>query len=105
MGGSNPTVSTPKSTEASLAQSSTIPNLFSAQQKYLPAQTFGNQQISNPTSILNAYMTNMPRLLQAAQSQKESAQAIPTATTTSATGGVPSFGDLLAKLIKSNANT
>lgn len=45
------------------------PRLFEPYQQNMPSEYFGNQPINDPTSILNAYMQNMPAFLAASRSE------------------------------------
>ena len=42
-------------------------NIFSAYNKYLPTAMQGNQPITDPSAILQAYTSNLPAMLQAGQ--------------------------------------
>ena len=46
------------------------PNLQQPYQQHMPSEYFGNQQIHDPTAILDAYMKNMPDFLNASKTTK-----------------------------------
>lgn len=45
------------------------PGLFNPYQQHMPAAYFGSAPINDPTSIINAYMQNMPAFLQASKTE------------------------------------
>lgn len=56
------------------------PNLFKPAQKYMPEEYFANRQIHDPSSILNAYIQNMPDFLAGTKSQSYYPSSTPNPT-------------------------
>ncbi len=54
--------------KAGAGAGASTPNLFSAAQQYMPGSYFGSGKITDPTSILNAYMQHLPAFMNAAKS-------------------------------------
>lgn len=73
-GGGKPTAQAPY---APAYQQNSGDNIFQAYGKYLPSSFNSSQPVNDPSSILNAYMKNLPVFQQAANNTKDVSTKIP----------------------------
>lgn len=74
------------------------PNLFQPYAQNMPSEFFGTKPINDPTSILQAYMQNLPQFLAASRSSATPAPVAPAATTAKPQN--PSLYDILSGKIQ-----